>query len=132
MPVSAIDIEAAFASLTAVKNRTPTSSGPGFDAAFDTLTQTENGAVFAASFEGTSAWERHPNGDELVQVIKGSATVTVLHDGEENTLEMGAGTFTVVPRGAWHRFQAPTGVEVMTMTPQPTEHWREETPPPKD
>ncbi len=129
MPVSAIDIEAAFASLTAVKDRTPASSGPAFDAAFDTLAHTENGGVFAASFTGTSAWERHLNGDELVQIIKGSATVTVLHHGDENTLEMAAGMFTIVPRGAWHRFHAPKGVEVMTMTPQPTEHWREDNPP---
>ena len=29
---------------------------------------------------------------------------------------------TVVPKGCWHRFEAPEGVTVMTATPLPTEH----------
>jgi hypothetical protein len=28
----------------------------------------------------------------------------------------------VVPQGAWHRFEAPDGVCLMTATPKPTEH----------
>jgi hypothetical protein len=28
----------------------------------------------------------------------------------------------IVPQGAWHRFEAPDGVTLMTATPQPTEH----------
>ncbi len=132
MPLNAVDIEAAFSSLTVLRNRTPTSSGPDVDAAFDRLADTENGGVFAASFQGTSAWERHPNGDELVQVLKGHATVTILDGNDESTLRMDAGSFVVVPRGAWHRFEAPEGVQVMTMTPQPTDHWRENGPPPRD
>ncbi|WNJ99671.1 cupin domain-containing protein [Thalassospiraceae bacterium LMO-JJ14] len=131
MPLNAIDIEAAFAPLTVMKDRTPTSSGPAFEAAFDTLAKTETGGVFAASFQGTSAWERHPNGDELVQIVKGSAQVTVLQEDEENILEMKAGMFVIVPRNCWHRFEAVDGVEVMTMTPQPTDHWRENSLPPK-
>jgi len=31
------------------------------------------------------------------------------------------GMLTVVPRGRWHKFHAPTGVTVLTMTPQPTD-----------
>jgi len=30
----------------------------------------------------------------------------------------------VVPQNAWHQFEAPDGVCVMTATPQPTEHLR--------
>jgi mannose-6-phosphate isomerase-like protein (cupin superfamily) len=33
-----------------------------------------------------------------------------------------AGMVVVVPQGAWHRFEAPHGVSLMTTTPQPTEH----------
>jgi hypothetical protein len=32
----------------------------------------------------------------------------------------------IVPRNAWHQFDAPDGVCVMTATPQPTEHVRED------
>ena len=128
--MNTVDIKAAVSSLSMLKDRTPQSSGPAFEAAFDTLATTENGGVFAASFQGVSAWERHPNGDELVQIIDGSVRVTVLQGDAENILEMKAGMFTIVPRNAWHRFEAPTGVVVMTMTPQPTEHWREDGQPP--
>jgi quercetin dioxygenase-like cupin family protein len=131
MSVSAVDIDAAISSLTCLKGRTPTSDGAALEGAFGTLMRTEECGIFTACFQGTSAWERHPNGDELVQVVKGSATVSVLHAGKENNLEMTAGSVTIVPRGAWHRFQAPDGVTVMTMTPQPTEHWREDVPPPE-
>jgi hypothetical protein len=27
-----------------------------------------------------------------------------------------------VPQGAWHRFESPDGVTLMTATPKPTEH----------
>ena len=130
MQLSVVDIHAAFASLSGFKDRSPVSAGPAFDAAFDKLTTTETGAVFAAKFQGTSAWERHPNGDELVQIVDGSARVTIMHEGNENVFEMSAGMLTIVPRGSWHRFEAPDGVKVMTMTPLPTEHWRQDGPPP--
>ena len=44
-------------------------------------------------------------------------------------LEMTGGMLTVVPQGAWHRFQAPEGVTLMTATPQPTEHVFTDEPP---
>lgn len=132
MPPGVVEMDAAFAKLTPIRDRTPTSSGPAFAAAFDTLASTETGGVFAAAFQGTSAWERHPNGDELVQIVKGQAFVSVITDGEVSVFDMKAPSFVIVPRGAWHRFEASEGVEVMTMTPQPTEHWREGGLPPND
>jgi mannose-6-phosphate isomerase-like protein (cupin superfamily) len=33
-----------------------------------------------------------------------------------------AGMLVVVPRNAWHQFEAPNGVSLMTTTPQPTEN----------
>ena len=35
---------------------------------------------------------------------------------------MGAGELIVVPQGTWHRFESPEPVEVVTFTPQPTDH----------
>lgn len=122
MPPKAVDIDAAIAPLPVLKNRTPDTEGSEVGAAFATLAKTENGAVFAGSFEGNSQWERHPNGDELVQVLSGEALVTIRMDDGDHTLRMTAGMVTFVPRGRWHRFEAPNGVSVMTMTPQPTDH----------
>jgi len=42
-------------------------------------------------------------------------------DGPQS-LALTAGMLAVVPQGAWHRFDSPDGVSLMTATPQPTEH----------
>ena len=85
--------------------------------------------ISAGGFSGTSQWERHPNGEEIVQIIKGSTKVTLLtEDGTEEHL-LKAGMFIIVPQNTWHQFNAPDGVTLMTTTPQPTEHIEEEYPP---
>ena len=40
--------------------------------AFATLAPYRDGNIFSAKFAGDGAWERHPNGDELVQVVDGA------------------------------------------------------------
>lgn len=126
--VKAVDIQATLASLRVLENRTPHTPGDEMDGVFAVLAETENGGVFAGSFVGESPWERHRNGDELVQVIKGATTLTILTDTGEDVLDMTAGMVTIVPRGCWHRFHAPDGVSVMAMTPQPTDHSTAEDP----
>ena len=37
-----------------------------------------DGAVFTGKFAGESAWERHPNGDEIVQIVDGATTLHVM------------------------------------------------------
>ena len=118
----AVDISDAIAQLPVLLNRTRDSQGPEVDAAFTMLAETQDGGVFAGSFEGESAWERHGNGDELVQVLKGEARLTILTGDGPIVLEMKAGMLTIVPQGCWHKFHAPSGVTVMTMTPEPTDH----------
>ena len=81
-----------------------------------------DGGAFAGSFQGESAWERHTKGDELVHILDGATRLTILTDEGERVLEMKAGMLTVVPQGCWHRFEAPEGVTVLTVTPQPTDH----------
>lgn len=120
--VEAVDIQAALARLAVLKGRTPTTPAAESAAAFATLATFRDGGIFAGSFEGESDWERHPNGDELVHVLAGRTRLTVVTAAGPEVLELGAGMLTVVPQGCWHRFQAPDGVTVMTMTPQPTEH----------
>jgi len=126
MTLKAVDINSTVASLPWLKGRTPHTEGAEAAKAFATIATTENGGVFTGSFEGQSAWERHINGDELVQVIAGETELTIIHDDEPVVLKMKAGMVTVVPRGCWHQFHAPTGVTVLTMTPQPTEHTSED------
>ena len=118
----AVNISDAIPALPVLRNRTPETQGPEADAAFATLAETQNGGVFAGSFDGESPWERHINGDELVHVLAGETRLTILTADDRTVLEMTAGMLTVVPQRCWHKFHAPTGVTVLTLTPQPTEH----------
>jgi len=81
-----------------------------------------DGSVFAGRFSGETAWERHPKGDELVQILDGAATLTVMTADGPQAVALSTGMLIVVPQGHWHRFQAPDGVTVLSATPQPTEH----------
>ena len=124
----AVDIEAALAGRSVLRGRTEHTSEADAEAAFATLAPFRDGGVFAGSFDGVSPWERHPNGDELVHILDGATTLTIIIDDEPRVFEMRGGMLLVVPQGCWHRFESPNGVTVLTMTPQPTEHTTEEDP----
>lgn len=126
--VKAVDIQAELAERPVLRGRRPDTPEDEAGKAFATLAAFRDGGVFAGSFEGDSPWERHAKGDELVHVLAGAATLTVLTEDGPWVLEMTAGMLTVVPQGCWHRFQAPDGVTVLTATPQPTEHSTAEDP----
>ena len=83
--VAIIDVEAEFAKLTMLQGRTPTSSEDERAGAFARLAPYRDGAVFTAKFSGVSAWERHPNGDEIVYIVDGLTTLhwAVLADHPE-------------------------------------------------
>jgi quercetin dioxygenase-like cupin family protein len=121
---AAIDIKAEFARLKTLTGRTPTSSDADRENAFARLATYRDGGVFAGKFAGTSAWERHPQGDEIVHIVDGSTDLHLLTETGHEVMTLTAGMFVIVPRNAWHQFVAPDGVCVMTTTPQPTEHLR--------
>ena len=102
--VKAVDIKAALAPLPVLHGRTPhTQEGDSFA----TLADYRDGDIFAGSFDGDSEWERHRNGDEMVQVLDGETTMTILTADGPTELTLTAGMLTVVPQGLWHRFHAP-------------------------
>jgi mannose-6-phosphate isomerase-like protein (cupin superfamily) len=90
--------------------------------AFRTLAPYRDGNIYSAKFSGDAAWERHPNGDELVQIVDGSTTLHLMTKKGLETHELAAGMVAVVPQNTWHRFHAPSGVSIITATPRPTEH----------
>jgi mannose-6-phosphate isomerase-like protein (cupin superfamily) len=124
----AVEIKAALAGRPVLRDRTRHTSDSDAEAAFATLAPFSGGAIFAGSFSGESPWERHANGDELVHILDGATTLTIIIDDEEQVFEMTGGTLVVVPQGCWHRFQSTDGVTVLTMTPQPTEYTTKEDP----
>ena len=126
--VKAVKISEALASKTMLRGRRPDMPEDEVEDTFVTLVETQDGGVYAGSFQGESAWERHGNGDELVQVLDGATRLTIMTDDGPQVLEMSAGMLTVVPQGCWHRFESAEGVTVMTMTPAPTDHSTAEDP----
>jgi len=120
--ITIIDAKAEFASLTMLRGRTPTMTQEQRKGAFARLAPYRDGGIFAAKFAGEGAWERHPQGDEIVQIVDGSTTLHLMTDDGSQSVALSAGMMAIVPQGMWHRFQSPDGVTLMTATPQPTEH----------
>lgn len=128
--VKAVDIQAELSAKEVLRGRRSDRTVEEPDRYFATLAAFRDGGIFAGSFEGDSAWERHRKGDELVQVLAGRTRLTILTDEGPQVLEMTAGMLTVVPQGCWHRFSAPEGVTVLTATPQPTDEMTDGDPEP--
>ena len=122
--ITVLNLKAEFSRLTMLKGRTPTSSEADREGAFARLAPYRDGAIFSAKFAGTSAWERHPQGDEIVQIVDGATTLHLMTAEGRQSVALSAGMMAVVPQNTWHQFEAPNGVCVMTATPQPTEHLR--------
>ena len=120
-----IDLTAELAKLTMLQGRTPQTTGADRLGTAAQLAPYGNGALFTTKFTGTGAWERHPQGDELVHILDGSTLLDIVVDGgPTQSLSVTAGTIAIVPKGAWHRFRSAEGVTLMTATPLPTDHIR--------
>ena len=120
--VTPIDLKSAFAKLTMFEHRTPTSAPAEFEGASGRVAPYRDGAIFTAKFSGNSPWERHPNGDEIVQIAEGATILHIMAEDGPQSFALKAGMVAIVPQNTWHRFEAPDGVSLMTATPQPTEH----------
>jgi mannose-6-phosphate isomerase-like protein (cupin superfamily) len=122
--VTILDLKAEFAKLTLLRGRTPqmTEVERQESGGFATLAPFRDGNIFSARFAGDGAWERHPKGDELVQIVDGSATLHIMTADGPKSYAVSAGMMIIVPQGTWHRFHSPEGVSLMTATPKPTEH----------
>jgi len=120
--ITILDLNAEFAKLKMLRGRTPETTPREREGAFARLATYRDGAIFTAKFAGDGAWERHPNGDEIVQIVDGATTLHFMTDAGPQCLSLKAGMMAIVPQNTWHRFEAPDGVSLMTATPQPTEH----------
>ena len=122
--ITILDLKAEVAKLALLRGRTPemTEVDRKGSGGFATLAPFRDGNIYSAKFAGDGAWERHPNGDELVQIVDGSATLHVMTDDGPKSYPVSAGMMVIVPQGTWHRFHSPDGVSLVTATPKPTEH----------
>lgn len=118
------DLEAELDKLTMLRGRTPRTTGADRKGSSVQLATYRDGCIFTTKFAGIGAWERHPQGDEFVQILGGATMFDLEVDGGIKALELKAGMIAVVPKNAWHRFRSAEGVTLMTITPLPTEHIR--------
>ena len=117
-----LDLNAEFTKLKMLRGRTPETPEADRQGAFARLAPYRDSAINVAKFSGEGRWERHVNGDEIVQVVDGSTTFHIMTDEGPQSHVLKAGMVVIVPQGKWHRFEAPDGVSLMTTTPQPTQH----------
>ncbi len=117
-----VDLNQDLAGLVKLEGRGEHTTEEEAQASFARLAEFRDGGIFAAHFSGCSGWERHPKGDEIVQILEGATRFDIIVDDEMTSHELSAGMLVVVPRGCWHRFESEGGVKVMTATPQPPTH----------
>ena len=117
-----INIGSEFSKLNFLTGRTPETTDEEAKGAFALLSEYRDGGIFIGHYSGFSEWEKHPNGDEFVQVLEGRTTLILLDNNQEYSNSMTTGEMLIVPKDTWHRFESPDGVKIMTITPQPTEH----------
>jgi mannose-6-phosphate isomerase-like protein (cupin superfamily) len=117
-----IDLKAEFAGLAMLKGRHPATTDAEKIGAIAKLAPYRDGAIYLSKFAGRSDWERHSQGDEIVQIVDGAATLHLMTPDGRRSLMLAAGMLAIVPHSMWHQFEAPDGVCVMTATPQPTDH----------
>ena len=117
------DLNAELAKLKMLRGRTSRTSAAEREESqsFARLMPYRDGTIFVTKFDGTGHWERHPKGDEIVQIIDGTTTLYVVSEGRSEAFNLSAGAFVVIPQGAWHRFESTDGVSLMTATPQPSD-----------
>jgi quercetin dioxygenase-like cupin family protein len=114
--------------VTKTTKRRPTWATDDGDASFWHGESFNRGSTWVGRFRGTSPWERHPDGDELLHVLEGDVHVVVLKARGQTRVKLTAGSMFVVPRGLWHRHEATRMVLECGATSGRTQHSTAEDP----
>ena len=83
------------------------------------------GAIPNMQGPGPHGGEVHPDGEEFLYVVSGTADL-ILDDGDEAAIGtetkvvLGAGDAYVVPRGVWHRIESAEPCYLIHITPGPS------------
>jgi quercetin dioxygenase-like cupin family protein len=85
---------------------------------------TFNGFILGlVSFKGKTRWERHPGGEELLQIMEGATELRQYGLEGETSLVAQAGDVVQIPANVWHSQRTLTPVKLMFVTPaEGTEH----------
>ena len=94
-----LDMNAEFAKLKMLRGRTPETPEAKRQGAFARLAPYRDSAINAAKFSGEGPWERHPNGDEIVQIVDGAVTFHVMTDDGPQSYPLKAVMVVIVAQG---------------------------------
>jgi len=74
--------------------------------------------------EDWTSWEMHPNGDEIVMLLSGQATLVLeIENGEKTISVEEVGAYVIVPRGVWHTVKTTIKTTMLFITPgEGTQH----------
>jgi len=115
--MTAYNLHAMLRALPGLEGRTPDTPEADLGPAFGPTIPYRDGFVSTVKFSGVSAWERH-SGDEILLITDGGGCLVV--GDRPQTLH--PGTMVIVPAGEWHRIEAPDGIAMITVSPQPSDH----------
>jgi quercetin dioxygenase-like cupin family protein len=120
--IDVLDLNAEFDRLIMFEGRAPKTTQSERRGSRSRPAAYRDGVIATFKFSGKSAWERHTQGEEIVQIVEGAATLHLITDEGPESVALKAGMMAIVPKNAWHHFVSPDGVAVMTVTPHPTDH----------
>jgi mannose-6-phosphate isomerase-like protein (cupin superfamily) len=119
--ITLTNVKAELEKLSMLRDRTPSSSSAQKKKAIVRLASCRDGSISASKFADDRGWERHRNGEEIVEIIDGATMLNLVMDDGVQSLSLSTGMMVIVPQGMWHRFNSPDGVTLITVTPQPTD-----------
>jgi mannose-6-phosphate isomerase-like protein (cupin superfamily) len=76
--------------------------------------------VGVARLTRNTQWEMHPDGDELLFLLRGALEVVLDHADAEETFPLAEGRMAIVPQGVWHRQLVKQPLELLFATPGPS------------
>jgi len=118
-----LNVRAELAALPGVVRRPDTPEGE-LKGVFGGTLPYRDGMVTTLKFSGKSAWEFHPE-DEVLFCVEGNGTLLIIEDGGVTRPQsLSASVVVIVPKGCWHAIEAPGGISLLTISPQPTHHLR--------
>ena len=95
--------------------------GPSFYEELDQQFDGFRGHVLVTTFafsEPWDTWEVHPEGDELVYLLSGSADFVLRQGGADHILTVREpGSYVVVPKNTWHTARPHEPTQMLFITP---------------
>lgn len=124
--VAAFDLMRTYAQLRDDGSALVTEGGDMFWSTLESRPELHSGRLLGATAQTGDwpHWEMHPAGDEILILMSGAFALQIeREDGAVETIEMGAGSTCVVPKGCWHRGLARAPGQLVFITPgEGTQH----------